>query len=100
MIALTFLTGVIDAVSFLGLGRIFTASMTGNVVLLGFAAAGVPGLSVARSLASLVAFLAGAALGGKLADIMAVSARPRWLVWAAVVEAALLFSAAIAAVGF
>src|SRR5262247_1880027 len=53
LMALTFITGVIDAVSFLGLGRVFTANMTGNVVLLGFAVAGVPGLSVARSLAAL-----------------------------------------------
>src|SRR5262245_37469433 len=71
LIALTFFTGVIDAVSFLGLGRVFTANMTGNVVLLGFAAAGVPGLSVARSLAALAAFFIGAAAGGRLANIMA-----------------------------
>src|SRR5215210_7629086 len=37
LVGLTFVTGVIDAVSFLGLGHVFTANMTGNVVLLGFA---------------------------------------------------------------
>ena len=31
LLALTFSTGVIDAVSYLGLGRVFTANMTGNI---------------------------------------------------------------------
>ena len=42
LLGLTTVTGVVDAVSFLGLGHIFTANMTGNIVLLGFALAGVP----------------------------------------------------------
>ncbi|MFD4194024.1 DUF1275 family protein [Amycolatopsis thermoflava] len=45
--ALTVLGGLIDAVSFLALGRVFTANMTGNLVFLGFAAAGKPGFDVA-----------------------------------------------------
>ena len=96
---LTFITGLIDAVSYLGLGRVFTANMTGNVVLLGFAAADVPGLSVTRSLASLVGFLIGAVVGGKLGGILS-SATPRWLLSAAVTEAVLIFFAAVAALGF
>ena len=40
LIGLTVVTGLVDAISFLGLGRIFTANMTGNVVFLGFAAGG------------------------------------------------------------
>jgi uncharacterized membrane protein YoaK (UPF0700 family) len=39
-------TGLADAVSFLALGRVFTANMTGNVVLLAFAIAGTEGLSI------------------------------------------------------
>ena len=50
LFGLTFVTGVVDAVSFLGLGHVFTANMTGNVVILAFATARVPGLSIARSL--------------------------------------------------
>jgi uncharacterized membrane protein YoaK (UPF0700 family) len=100
LIALTFTTGLIDAVSYLGLGRVFTANMTGNVVLLGFAAAGLPGLSVTRSLVSLGGFLVGAAVGGKLGSTMASSARRRWLLSAAFTEAALVFAAALAALGF
>ena len=37
LLALTFVTGIVDAVSFLALGQVFTANMTGNVALLGFA---------------------------------------------------------------
>jgi uncharacterized membrane protein YoaK (UPF0700 family) len=64
--ALTVVSGFVDAVSFLGLGHVFTANMTGNVALIGFAAAGAPGFSVAASLCALGAFLAGAVLGGRM----------------------------------
>jgi uncharacterized membrane protein YoaK (UPF0700 family) len=37
---MTFSTGLVDVVSYLGLGRVFTANMTGNIVLLGFGIAG------------------------------------------------------------
>src|SRR5262245_5315905 len=40
--------------------------MTGNVVFLGFAAAGSPGLSVARSAVALLAFSLGALIGGRI----------------------------------
>ena len=100
LFALTLVTGLVDAVSFLGLGHIFTANMTGNVVFLGFAVAGVPGLSVPRSLTSLVAFLFGAVLGGRLGAAMAATNRRRWLLTAGGAEAALLFAAALASVGF
>ena len=66
LVALTVVTGVVDAVSYIALGRVFVANMTGNVVLLGFAIAGEGGLSIAASLAAIAAFLAGAALGGVL----------------------------------
>jgi uncharacterized membrane protein YoaK (UPF0700 family) len=52
LLALTFTTGLVDAVSLLGLGRVFTANMTGNVVLLGFA------LGVEVALVLLAAILA------------------------------------------
>ena len=47
LLGLTVVTGVVDAVSYIALGHVFVANMTGNVVLLGFALAGAPGLSVA-----------------------------------------------------
>src|SRR5438477_9198953 len=43
LLVLTFTTGLVDAVSYLGLGRVFTANMTGNIVLLGFGVAGSGG---------------------------------------------------------
>nr|QIY77659.1 DUF1275 domain-containing protein [Streptomyces sp. RLB1-33] len=58
-------SGLIDAVNYLGPGHVFTANMTGNVVIIGFAAVGVPGVpgfSVLGSLVSLAAFLLGAGI--------------------------------------
>ncbi|MFB6604872.1 YoaK family protein [Streptomyces noursei] len=66
MLTLTVVTGLIDAVSFLGLGHVFVANMTGNVVFLGFALVGAANLSVLASLVSLAAFLVGALAGGRL----------------------------------
>src|SRR5438270_9228101 len=71
LLVLTFTTGVVDAVSYLGLGRVFTANMTGNVVLLGFGIAGSGGLPVVAPVVSLVAFLLGAGAGGVLAARLA-----------------------------
>jgi len=67
LVGLTVVSGLVDAVSYLGLGHVFTANMTGNVVLLGFAAAGASGFSAPACLTSLGAFLLGAAAAGRLA---------------------------------
>lgn len=64
LLALTFVTGVVDAASILGLDRVFVANMTGNVVFLGFAAAGAPGFSLVGSLVALAGFLVGAGAAG------------------------------------
>jgi uncharacterized membrane protein YoaK (UPF0700 family) len=66
LLGMTAVTGLVDAVSYLSLGRVFTANMTGNIVLLAFATVHVSGLSIARSLTALLAFLAGAILGGRV----------------------------------
>ncbi|MEU6226369.1 YoaK family protein [Streptomyces sp. NPDC047042] len=71
MLVLTVVTGLIDAVSYLALGRVFVANMTGNVVFLGFALAGAPGLSVAAAIVSLLSFLAGALGGGRFSTGLA-----------------------------
>jgi len=57
LLVLTFTTGVVDAVSYLGLGHVFTANMTGNIVFLGFGIAGRGGLPVVAPLVSLGSFL-------------------------------------------
>jgi uncharacterized membrane protein YoaK (UPF0700 family) len=61
---MTAVTGMVDAVSVLALGHVFTANMTGNVVFLGFAIGGAAGFSVSRSLLALICFALGALLGG------------------------------------
>ncbi len=66
LFGLTLMSGLIDAVSFLGLGHVFVANMTGNVVLLGFAVAGAPGISISGSLIAVAAFMCGGAFGGWL----------------------------------
>ncbi|HEY4439387.1 MAG TPA: YoaK family protein [Candidatus Elarobacter sp.] len=66
LIAFTVVTGIVDAVSFLGLGHVFVANMTGNIIFLGLAAAGVPGVSAATSLVSIAAFLVAGIAGGRL----------------------------------
>lgn len=66
LVTLTLVTGVVDATSYLTLGHVFVANMTGNVVFLGFALAGAGGLSALASLIALAAFIAGAYGGGLL----------------------------------
>ena len=90
--ALTVVSGFIDAVSFLGLGHVFTANMTGNVLLIGFAAAGAAGFSVTASLCALGAFLVGAVVGGRLA--LRVPPVRKLLLVAMVIEAACTAAAA------
>jgi uncharacterized membrane protein YoaK (UPF0700 family) len=65
LLALTVVTGVVDAVSILRLGHVFVANMTGNVVFFGFALAGASGFSVLASLVAAAAFLVGAAIGAR-----------------------------------
>lgn len=93
----TFVTGVVDAVSYLGLGHVFSANMTGNVVLLGFAAAHAPGLSVRRSLIALGAALLGGVFAGRLERSLRPRSRRRWVAAAVATECALLLCAAIMA---
>lgn len=68
LLALTFVTGVVDALSFLRLGQVFAAMMTGNVLFLGFGIAGATGSSVIAPLVAIVAFIPGGLAGGFLAS--------------------------------
>ena len=96
----TVITGLIDAISYLALGHVFTANMTGNVVFLAFAVAGAPGLSITRSLTALVAFLIGAVIGGRLATRLAELVRPNWVTTALIMESALLLASTLVAINF
>jgi uncharacterized membrane protein YoaK (UPF0700 family) len=94
---ITVVSGLIDGVSYLGLGHVFTANMTGNVVILGFAAAGAPGFSVAASLVSLAAFLVGGVGAGRLEIAMRPRPRHQWVRTAFIGESVLLAVATIVA---
>ena len=96
----TAITGLIDAISYLALGHVFTANMTGNVVFLAFAVAGAPGLSITRSLTALIAFLIGALIGGRVATRLSEVSTPRWITTALSLESALLLAATLAAINF
>ncbi|MDT5237321.1 MAG: hypothetical protein QOF47_3308 [Mycobacterium sp.] len=78
LLTLTIVTGLIDAVSYLRLGRVFVANMTGNVVFLGFSAQPNSGLSAVASFVAIGGFVVGAFGGGRLAAAQSARAS-RWL---------------------
>jgi uncharacterized membrane protein YoaK (UPF0700 family) len=67
LVGLTFVSGAVDAFSYLGLGRVFTANMTGNLVLLGIAAGQGQLLSALRAASAFGGFAGGVLLGATLA---------------------------------
>lgn len=100
LLLLSVTTGLVDAISVLGLGKVFTANMTGNIVFLGFAAAGTPGFRVAPFVAAIAAFLFGALIAGRIGKHHTGRPLHHWLIVAALVEAALLWIAAGVSIGF
>ena len=100
LLGMTAVTGLVDAVSFLSLGHVFTANMTGNVVFLAFAIAGVPELSIARSSCALGAFLVGALVGGRTMADRDSDSQLRWTLFAFVLELALLSIASVISIGY
>src|ERR1700745_1481123 len=100
LLVMTAVTGLVDAVSFLSLGHVFTANMTGNIVLLAFATAQVSGLSMARSITALSAFLVGAILGGRVMTRASADSQIRFAAQALLLEVAFLFVASLCGIGF
>ncbi|HET6868131.1 MAG TPA: YoaK family protein [Solirubrobacteraceae bacterium] len=98
LLALTFGSGMVDAVSYLGLGRVFTANMTGNVVLLGFGIAQSGGLPILPPAISLGAFALGAGAGGllgsKLGHRHTVHVGAAWTFQATLIACATILAAA------
>jgi uncharacterized membrane protein YoaK (UPF0700 family) len=92
LVLLTLSTGLIDAVTFLGLDHVFVANMTGNVVFMAFALGGATEFSVPASATALAAFLVGAQAGGRLHRRLAAN-RGATLAVACAVEAALVAGA-------
>ena len=96
LVALTFVAGLIDAVSYLVLGHVFVANMTGNVVFLAFAFAGASGFSILASLVALCSFGLGA-LGGGLLGARLGQHRGRLLSLATLLQACLLAASVVLA---
>src|SRR5579859_3967294 len=100
LLGMTVVTGLVDAVSFLSLGRVFTANMTGNVVILAFAMARVPGLSISRSLTALLSFLIGAIFGGRIMARADAASQIRLAAEASMLEVAFLLAAVLCSIGY
>src|ERR1017187_4996303 len=87
---------LVDAFSYLALGHVFVANMTGNVVCLGSALAGAPGFSIAASLVALASFWSGALVGGKVGSRLGEH-RDRLLHAAALIQAVFLAASVVLA---
>jgi uncharacterized membrane protein YoaK (UPF0700 family) len=100
LLGMTAVTGLVDAVSFLSLGRVFTANMTGNIVILAFATARVSGLSIAYSLTALLSFLVGAIFGGRIMARAGADSQIRFAAQASLLEVVFLLAASFCSIGY
>lgn len=75
LVALAVSSGAVDAITWIVLGKVFAAFMTGNLAFLGFAIGGQGGLLVGRTAAALAAFGVGAAVGSRLVRSATLDAR-------------------------
>ncbi|MDX6759371.1 MULTISPECIES: YoaK family protein [Streptomyces] len=98
LVALTAVTGVIEAVSLLALGPAFTAMQTGNVLFLAFGAAQAGDLPTLPAGISLAAFVLGVVCGSHVEAVLEARGR-RWFVLGLVLEAGLILAAAALAWG-
>ncbi len=95
LLSMTLVTGLVDAFSYLLLGHVFVANMTGNVVILGFALVGATGFSITSSLLAIGAFAVGALFGGRIGT--RVQHRGRHLGATTALQAGLLAAGALLA---
>jgi len=98
MVLFTLVTGLVDAFSYLELGRVFVANMTGNIVFLSFALGGTAGFLWWASILAVLAFLGGALVGGRIAHAESSGHRGRHLLTAASVQTVVVFAAFLVAV--
>jgi uncharacterized membrane protein YoaK (UPF0700 family) len=94
LLVLAFVTGLVDATTYLGFGHVFAANMTGNVIVLGFALAGVGDISASGSLVSFSSFMVGGIISARVARTLERT-RQRWILTMLVVETVLLSIAAV-----
>jgi len=95
LLTLTTVTGLVDAVSYLRLGRVFVANMTGNVVFLGFSVDPHSGRSAPAPVTAIAGFILGALAGGRAAHTLAAARPAGWLATAFTGEAVILGTVAV-----
>src|SRR5215210_8065799 len=93
VVLLSVVAGCVDAVSYLGLGHVFTANMTGNTVLLGLSLGQADWQAVLRSGVALVGFIMGVAVG----TVIAGRDRERHAFWPTTVTLTLAVELAVLA---
>ena len=93
LLLLTLAAASVDAISFLGLGHVFTAMMTGNTVLLGLALAQGEVLAALRSILALIGFAIGVFAGAIIVERESEPAE-----WPAAVTGALAFETFVLAI--
>lgn len=64
LVTLTLASGFVEAISYVGLGHVFSVAQTGNMAMLGVRLSGDPGPNLPRTVAALLGFGAGALAGG------------------------------------
>lgn len=94
MYALTFTSGIIDAVTILGLGDIFASLMTGNIVFIGLGLGGFEDVSPLRNALAIIAFILGSAAAGWVAKKFAKKRVGSWLLVVCLIEVIFLMGAA------
>lgn len=90
LLLLSLAAASLDAISYLGLGRVFTAMMTGNTVLLGLALAQGEVFAALRSILALIGFAIGVFVGAIIVERESEPAE-----WPTAVTAALAFETMI-----
>jgi uncharacterized membrane protein YoaK (UPF0700 family) len=88
LVGLTLASGAADAIAFLGLGKVFSSFMTGNLVFLGLRIGGSGNPDVPRVLTALPAFAAGVFLAVRIVEPSRGAA-----IWPRRVSVALAFGA-------
>lgn len=102
LLTLTAAAGSVDAISFIGLERVFTANMTGNLVLLGLAIGQGQLLGSLRSVIAFLCFSVGVMVGARVTGrAQETAVWPRRVTLTVAIELALLavFAAGWAAAG-
>jgi uncharacterized membrane protein YoaK (UPF0700 family) len=68
VLVLTWAASGVDAISYLGMGHVFVANMTGNTVLLGLSLGQGHGMAALRAIVALIAFAVGVAVGAVIVE--------------------------------